>query len=246
MSKGPRTYDGLTFDAFKKLARSDTLSSAEKIGFTCNNRAGYEGAIFKDLVTKVPRLQEKNISVLDIGCGCGDLVNIFISHCEKMSSRLVLVDSDEMLSQVPSSLSIKKVPGRFPEDSDVFNQQFDVIVAYSVLHYVLGQSCVFSFLDSIIQLMKPGGQAIIGDIPSYDRRRRFLSSASGQKFLDKNYPDPTVQNKIKFQENFSFDDVSLMALMARARSLGVDGYIVEQSKELFFSNRREDILLFKP
>ena len=240
------TYDGLTYEDFKEFAITQNLSDAEKIGFTNPSRSGFEGHIIKDIINKLPNLNKKNQSVLDIGCGCGKLCEMLLEHCRQMENDATLVDSKEMLSNISDSEKITKISGKFPEEVVMTVESYDVIIVYSVFHYVLGNGCVYSFLDSVISLLKSGGQAIIADIPSAGKRKRFFSSDSGQDFIKKNFQNSSEFMVMKSSDNISFDDNILISLMSRARAMGVDAYIMPQNKNLFFANRREDLILYKP
>ena len=69
----------LNFDGFKERAKDDTLSKWEKIGFPDSYRKGNEREIFTDISNKLD-LKQKGIKILDIGCGCSDLVEYFIDN----------------------------------------------------------------------------------------------------------------------------------------------------------------------
>src|SRR5665213_3236592 len=49
-------FKDLTFEDFRRLAKDDTLSSFEKIGFPNAYREGKETTIFADIVRKLPAL----------------------------------------------------------------------------------------------------------------------------------------------------------------------------------------------
>lgn len=245
-----RRFSDLGFEDFRRMAKDSSLSRYEKIGFPNSYREGKEELIFRDIVTKLPGLQEKNKVVLDIGPGCSDLPRMLIDLCKRNSHSLLLVDSQEMLSNLPDDESVTKIGGYFPQCERLFADfagKVDAIVAYSLLHYVFVESNVWGFLDRCLELLNHGGKLLIGDIPNVSKRRRFFSSPLGVKFhQDFTSSDslPDVQfNRIERQ---SIDDAVVLGLIARARSQGYDAYVLPQPPDLPMANRREDILIERP
>jgi len=98
MSK-TRDIDWLALDyaGFAELAKNDSLSKYERIGFPDSYRAGFEANIFADICAKLPRLNERGLTVLDIGPGCSDLPMMLIDLCGARGHRLCLVDSPQMI-----------------------------------------------------------------------------------------------------------------------------------------------------
>lgn len=66
-------FQNLTFEGFRQLAADEKLSRYEKIGFPDTYRAGFEGAILQDVLTKAQSLNGNGKIVLDIGAGCSEL-----------------------------------------------------------------------------------------------------------------------------------------------------------------------------
>lgn len=236
------------FDDFRLRAKDNNLSKWEKIGFPDGYRKGVEFAIFEDISFKAQLASAE--SVLDIGCGCSELVEYIISFSYKSQQQLYLVDSQEMLNNIdPKYLNdqVHLVPGRFP-DTEVLlklpEASFDVIIVYSVIQYAfIGQS-IYGFIHECIKLLKSGGRLLIGDIPNYQARDRFLKSEKGREFLSK---APQVNNTINLQhENLErIDDSVIMSLLFRFRNFGCETYLLPQPEGLPFANRREDILIIK-
>jgi hypothetical protein len=244
-------WNQLDFRDFAKLATDETLSKYEKIGFPDSYRAGYEPAIFADICAKLPRLSaERGLKVLDIGPGCSDLPHLLIDLCRAQGHRLYLIDSIEMLGQLPEADFIEKRPGLFPRDREVVTdlmEAIDVMTCYSVLHYVFVDANPFDLIDLSVQLLAPGGEFLIGDIPNSSKRRRFFASAAGVAFhkaFTKSASRPHVQ--FNAPQPRTIDDAVVLSLVARARLAGADAYIVPQGPALPMSNRREDILIRRP
>ncbi|MFQ4141744.1 hypothetical protein [Chlorogloeopsis sp. ULAP02] len=240
----------LSFDDFRKMANDPSLSCYEKIGFPNSYREGKEQFIFEDIIAKTTLLNSENKVVLDIGPGCSELPIILVDICEKNNHKLIWVDSPEMLSILPDKNFIQKIPGYYPYCQELFNEyrkSVDVIIAYSVFHYIFVESNIWNFLDKSLELMTHGGEMLIGDIPNISKRKRFFSSPAGIKFHQEftstqEIPEVTF-NKI---EHHQIDDAVILSLIHRARNQGFDAYILPQRNDLPMANRREDILIKKP
>ena len=244
-------FADLTFDDFRRLASDSRLSRYEKIGFPNNYRDGFEDAIFADLAAKLPALREgAGRTVLDIGPGCSDLPRLISERCAALGHTLLLVDSPEMLAQLPEEAHVRQFAARFPECPELleaYAHSVDAIIAYSVLHYVFPDASVHSFLDSAMELLAHGGSLLIGDIPNLSKRRRFFSSPAGvaahQEFTGS---DELPQVEFNAPAPGQIDDAVLLGLVARARASGCDAYLVPQAEGLPMANRREDLLIYRP
>jgi hypothetical protein len=250
MSRNPEIdWDALDFAGFAKLAGESSLSKYEKIGFPDSYRAGFEKRIFADICAKLPRLDERKLKVLDIGPGCSDLPLMLIELCRGQGHRLCLVDSPEMLAQLPDAPFVDKRPGLFPDCAAALADlrgAVDVILCYSVLHYVFVDASVFDFIDVALDLLAPGGELLIGDIPNLSKRRRFFSSEAGIAFHRRfTGTDTLPPTQPEGPARFRLDDAVVIGLVARARAAGADAYIVPQDPALPMANRREDILIRK-
>ncbi len=249
MEINKRQTSRITFEEFKEFANDSNLSRYEKIGFPDDYRAGKEINIFKDLNQKL-KLDRNEITILDIGCGCSDLVNILIDNAETKKQNLILVDSDEMLQLSKENKFTKKIAGKFPdcyEDLQSFENQVDVIVVYSVLQHIVLDSNPYGFIDKALELLKPEGYLLIGDIPNFSKRNRFFQSKRGHKFhqdyiRSASAPVPNTSFPDSFEK---IDDGLLFGILHRYRGLGFETYIVPQNNDLPMSNRREDVLIFK-
>jgi 2-polyprenyl-3-methyl-5-hydroxy-6-metoxy-1,4-benzoquinol methylase len=218
-----------TYEDFRELARDPSLSLHERIGFPDSYREGKEDAIIADLRGKLKGLATPGRTVLDIGCGAGALCAAFVAACGAGGHRLLLVDSPEMLGHLPDRPWVTKVPGRFPVDTaaalEGFAGRIDAIVAYSVLQCVFIEGSVFGFLDACLQLLAPGGELLVGDIPNTSKRKRALNESLGA----------IATNQI--------DDAVVLALLARARAAGFDAYLLPQGEDLPVARAREDLLI---
>jgi 2-polyprenyl-3-methyl-5-hydroxy-6-metoxy-1,4-benzoquinol methylase len=247
-----RAFAKLDYEGFRKLALRSDLSRYQRIGFPDSLRAGRESDIFQDICDKLPLFdQGEKLTVLDIGPGCSDLPRLIIEHCNAKKNRLILVDSQEMLAELSEGDGIEKIEGPFPQCSHLLQRlhdQTDVILCYSVLHYVFAEGQIFGFLDAALKLLRPGGgMMIIGDVPNASMRRRFLASAAGAAFHraytgSDTPPDPGFNQAAEGE----MDDAVLISLISRARAAGVDAWVVPQPPHLPMSNRREDLIFRRP
>lgn len=245
-----RRFQKLGFDDFRKMAKDPSLSVHERIGFPDEYRAGKDDAILRDIVSKLPLLAEKNQIVLDIGPGCGSLAFRFLEHCRKQSHRVIAVDAEEVLNHLPDDDFIEKLPAYFPNCPELFQKQegkINVVVAYSIFHYVFTESSFFGFLDRALSLLAGGGEFLIGDIPNVSMRKRFFSSEAGIRF-HQNFTGRNERPTVEFNtiEHESIDDSVILAILARARAAGFEAYVLPQNRELPMANRREDILIRRP
>lgn len=243
-------YEDLTFDDFRRFALDESLDSSEKIGFPTAYRKGYEKYIFSDIRSKLRGLRQKNSTVLDIGCGCGDLARLIIQACAKSGSRLLLVDSREMLADLPDEAHVEKFPCRFPKCGRLFSSyrgKVDAILVYSVIQHVFLEDNIYVFLDRACELLSEGGEILIGDIPNISKRKRFFSSSTGIAFHKAfTGSDDAPEIKPFSLEEKKLDDGVVAGILMRYRNAGFDTYLLPQGDKLPLSNRREDILIRKP
>ena len=243
-------FSDLNFDKFSELAKDKSLSKYEKIGFPNAYREGYEEQIFQDINDKLTNLSLESKTVLDIGPGCSELPLMLIEKCKSNKHNLYLVDSKEMLNELPNQQYIKKIVGKFPncyaEIKDLA-EKVDVILCYSVFHYIFSEGSLYQFLDKALMLLAPGGQLFIGDIPNISKRKRFFSSQTGiqfhKKFMGTKKSPSVFFNNI--EEN-QIDDAIITSIIMRSRLQGFNAYILPQKAQLPMANRREDILIERP
>jgi hypothetical protein len=244
-------FKHLTYHGFRALARDPGLSGYEKIGFPDSYRRGKAGVILRDIAAKLGNLKKRRQIVLDIGPGCSDLATRLIGLCRRQQHKLLLVDSREMLDQLPDARFITKIPAYYPDECPGLFRRYagkvNAILAYSLLHYVYAEGQVFKFLDCSLELLAAGGELLLGDIPNISKRKRFFSSPAGIRFHHKfsggTGPPPKVS---RAAERTQINDVVLAALIGHARRRGCDAYWLPQGNDLPMANRREDILIRRP
>ncbi len=236
----------LTFEDFQKLAKKKSITLPEKVGFPTSYREGYYDAIMEDIFAKLPFDKEKNKIILDIGCGCDVLTHKMIDICKKQKHILLLNDSQEMLDNLPKDNYPKYIAGKFPLEHTILKKykgNIDYILCYSVLFYVFANDNIYQFIHEAIDLLKPDGRMLIGDIPNFDKRNRFLNSGKGKIFLknQKSIKGSTAHDNL-YQK---IDDTVIFSLMMRLRKFGCETYLLPQNDNLPMANRREDVLVIK-
>lgn len=245
-----KDFSKLDFEGFRKLAADPGLSKYERIGFPNSYREGQESAIFADIQRKLPALGLKGKRVLDIGPGCSDLPQMLIRTCQAQAHSLLLIDSREMLDQLPDAPGIEKHPALFPRCPELLAREagkVDAILSYSVLHYAYVDTNLFGFLDAALALLAPGGDLLLGDIPNVSMRKRFFASGTGVAFHQafmKTQDKPVVEH-LRLEPD-QIDDSVVFGLLLRARTAGFNAWAVPQDPSLPMSNRREDILIHRP
>ena len=240
----------LGFEDFRRLAADPGLSQYEKIGFPDSYREQYEGAIFQDILAKVPPLRREGAVVLDVGPGCSQLPRMIIDHAVRAGQEVHLVDSAEMLALLPDGQRVSKVAAFFPDCPELLQSlegRTDAVIVYSVLHYIFVDTSLWRFLDAVLPLLAPGGHCLLGDIPNISMRKRFFDSASGKAFhraFVGRDEDPVVHHNTL--DAGQIDDSAVFAILARARMAGFQAYVLPQPETLPMHNRREDILIVRP
>lgn len=245
-------FDDLNYDSFRELAKNDSLSRYEKIGFPDSYRSNFEKRILTDISVKLPALMRADSVILDIGCGCSDLPHLLVEQSLKLNQQLTLVDSEEMLSllKVESSPKIIKYASKYPDCKELLDElrgRVNAILVYSVIQYIFSEGNIFEFIDKSLELLASGGRILIGDVPNISMRKRFFASEAGirhhQEFTDSKEVPTVSFNTI---ESNQIDDSIVIAILSRARASGFHAYILPQAENLPMANRREDILVIRP
>jgi hypothetical protein len=242
-------FEDLSYEDFRRLALDQSLSGHEKVGFPLSYREGKEQAILDDLTAKVPALKSREKLIVDVGPGCSPLALAIIELSRRAGHRLVLIDSPEMLAQLPEEAFVRKVAGRFPEDDPLadLSGRVNGLLVYSVLHYVFVEGNAWGFVDRALELLAPGGTLLLGDVPNVSKRRRFFASEAGISY-HRAYTGTNTRPDLGDGGvgHGRIDDAVVLGLIARARAAGFDAYVVPQPAELPMANRREDIVVTRP
>jgi hypothetical protein len=243
-------FRDLNFEDFRRLANDPNISKYNRIGFPDSYRDGYERAILRDIRDKLPGLDTRGQVVLDIGPGCSDLPLWLVDLCREHSHTLIQIDSAEMLSHLPDHEFVRKIEGSFPDCKEALNtcahEGVDIILCYSVLHYIFAEHDLGAFATAAATHLRPGGAMLLGDIPNVSKRKRFFSSEQGKQFhrIYSGVDEDPVELAAE-SEDGKINDAVILDLLAIFRKLGTDAYVVPQADDLPMANRREDILIRK-
>jgi 2-polyprenyl-3-methyl-5-hydroxy-6-metoxy-1,4-benzoquinol methylase len=236
-------FRNLRYEDFGRLAKDKSLKPHEKVGFPSVFREGFDNDIFSDIAWKTDWQRAKKI--LDIGCGCGALVELVMDESAKSGRQLVLNDSIEVLQEIKTHPHVTKIPGKFPGEVNL-SGEFEVIVSYSVFHYVFADGQPFEFIDRALMLLAAGGRFLLGDIPNISKRNRFLSTPGGVEFHKKLMgTDKAPEISVQTSEPGRIDDGFIMDVLMKYRRAGIETYLLQQPLGWPLSNSREDILFIK-
>ena len=234
-----------TFDDFKKLAKNKKLSPSQKVDFPHRKSLKEILDSIDEMCRIVPAIQGPCKVIVDIGSGCQlpvELFNEYINHF----SKLCLVDSAEMLNVLPK-ISCEKFSGKFPNVPRLFKKykgRADVVICNSVIQYFVKETGGWQeFIDKALELLKPGGQLLLSDIPNLSKAQRFFSTKEGIKYHQKK--NKTKSKPVVKIEMDDIDDYDLVSIINLYRDKGYDAYLLPMNSNLEFSNRREHILIRK-
>lgn len=201
-----------------------------------------------DVIAKLePRPSDR---LLEIGCNAGSL----LTPLSRLVSEAVGMDHPNLLERYRTAgvpVNVQLFPGRWPDQRPEGN--FDRVVVYSVLHYLPDAESIRKFVDSCLDVLKPGGRILLGDIVNPDAKRRFVASEYGQSFVqswrERNQSqtdDDAIAQRV-FSEldivSSLWDDRTIFDLLAHVRGRGFESYVLPQPDDLPFGHTREDILI---
>lgn len=234
----------MDYDDFGKLAADPQLSAKRKVARLEDMD---ESAIFPDIAAKTSLEPAK--TVLDIGCGCSRPTVELIEFCHRRGIACVLVDHPKMIQ--PLEKYKQKMPrltligDRFPSARpriQAVGGEYDVIICYSVLHYVKDMN-IFKFVDEIVELLAPGGRLLLADLPNESKKQRFLATEFGREFHQRwsGGQPPAARNREQLPA--LIDDSVVLQLISRYRAAGFEAYVLPQPAGLPFCYSREDVLI---
>ena len=199
-------------------------------------------------------------TILDLGCGFGEVSLSIYNESTDLDLSVVFVDiqpiTKKILDNWKAKANISLVSGIFPDVIDEIEKErreYDVIVAYSVLHYTDQPK---DFIEKAVSLLAPGGRLFLAVLPNINKRGRFVSPLSGRSF-EANWKNidiselPIYETHIDFQKNSEVstpqinDDLILWSLEC-FRCLGFDVYVLPQTESLPYCYTREDLLIVRP
>jgi len=231
---------------------------------------GIEKKILKNIIKNL-KLQgggKDNLSLLDVGCGCGILTEYLIKYCNSTKIYLTLLDIKDVIKILQKNYknfesNIKLINAEFHKHN-FKKKKFDRILLYSVIQYT--DNPLF-FLKKAFKLLKKQGLIFIGDIPNINKKFRFLNSQFGKKFEIQYQKKLKKINKVsvlkkeeirkkynittfrKFynntKQNKNINDKFILDVIKYFRNKNAHVYVFAQQKIFPFSFTREDILIEK-
>ena len=191
-----------------------------------------------DRIAKIKTRQ----AILDIGSGCGTIAKKLVEIAHNSSIELTLMDIDPVLEKLYQEIphdqrkSYTGIPGNFPEHWSDTHKKYDLIIAYSVLHYA---SSPLSFVLKCTSLLSADGIIFIGDIPNLDKLRRF------RLFNREEIKSTNYLRRYLGKKNFDgLTERRLLKLVRILRSKGFEAYLYPQNNDLPHSGSREDLVIF--
>jgi cyclopropane fatty-acyl-phospholipid synthase-like methyltransferase len=233
------------FDAYGALARS-AYSPVVKAGRRMI-QAEAERLIADDVAQKLSL--EPEHTLLEIGCGPGAIL-------EPLSERVVHavgIDHPDMIAIAKERCGTHAsfIAGRFPDVT--VRETFDLVLAYSVLHYMSDFPATIRFIDAALERLTPRGRLLLGDLPNADKMKRFRATDFGRTFelqwRDRVAPEKVQDPHAIFADVKSigtFNDAMILELLARYRGRGLHAYVLPQPPDLPTGYTREDVLITLP
>lgn len=228
------------YEMFRARAASDRgrTDALWRIGFHPEFRLGQENSLAEIIMSSLISLHQPCVSryhnLIDVGSGSSPLTEALSEICDTRGITHIVVDSGEMLSSLESRSNRVKITGKFPQNVEriaSLAKGDSLFLAYSVIQYVVRDASLGEFLEGVCHLLKPGGVALIGDIPNRDLRDRQVRASQLTC-------PPSVPSEIR--------DDDLLTQVSLLRKAGLNAYLCPQIPGESMRLHRENLFIVRP
>tara|TARA_B110000483_G_scaffold241966_1_gene326351 strand:+ start:638 stop:1330 length:693 start_codon:yes stop_codon:yes gene_type:complete len=229
----------MDYQFFLNLSKKK-ISNELKMGFKKAQRNPYKGKINLDIYSKLKKIINKNqISFLDVGCGDGSISKYLIKKLK--IKNFLLNDNKFFLNKIKWCKNEKKISGNFLKVSKKIDKKFNLILSYSVIHYI-PKKRLFIFIKKLLKLLSRNGILFLGDVPDKNLILKFLKTKKGKKYHFKYYKNEIDYPKIiKSKKIINHSDLNKFLI----KSGDYDIKFTKQSNLLHYANFRKDIIIKK-
>ena len=254
------TREETFYKIYSKLASSEDDPEIRSGRVASSSFQSPNKFIFNDVIRKLE--VKKNLSVLSIGIGCGEVSKYWLQRVKKLNLKLTCIDFPLVLDKMKEdnkkiiSNNVDFIDGIFPTQTSnkLIGRSFDRIEAYSVIQC---SDNPFEFIKSAVALLKPNGKLLIGDIPNLNKKGRFITSNFGKEFDQKytqktddqvfqyNHHEDFVKNALK-EGSPDLTDRFILKVFKHFRKKGFNVFLSNQHSKLPFHFTREDLIIEAP
>jgi amino acid adenylation domain-containing protein len=204
-------------DIVKKLWDHVSLQATDRVTaggfFSSYTGERFSEAEVDEYVQRIVRLAQPYLEprkrVLEIGCGAG----LIMFEIAPQVAHYVGLDPSEVTQRKNqqhinnNGIANVRLITAFAHDMPALdNQQFDLIIISSTVHFFPGLVYLRRVIESALQLLTPGGAILIGDIPDLRRKDDFRRSLEEFKNQNSNRSglqvDRLVDNKLYIDEDY--------------------------------------------
>ena len=229
----------MDYNSFLNLSKKK-ISNELKMGFKKGQRRPYKKKINLDIHSKLKKIiNKKQILFLDVGCGDGSISRYLIKKFNIKD--FMLNDNNFFLDKIKWCKNEKKISGNFLRASKKIDKKFNLILCYSVIHYI-PKNKFFTFIKKLLKLLSKKGILFLGDVPDKNLILKFLKSQKGKNYHSKFYKNKINYSKIiKSKKIINHSDLSKFFNKNNDYSIK----FIKQNNSLHYSNFRKDIIIRK-